>query len=426
VSTKNHNHSSRRKFLLTSAKTLAGASFFAGLTSTAHAAATSTEQNKPAPQTRFQKGQTFNESEFFEDLVTSRPTLRLTTGRDYNQTPTYHLNTAFSADSRYIILASSYIDGDSYLFKADVQSGEITVLAVLPKNSGEKFYGNSSCVVQASNWVAASTRKKLRICHLETMEERVLLDISDGPGYLSIPAGSIDGTKIFVPRSSGYVTRGQAEEVSVTHLEVDIQTGKVKELFHDKGRACNHIIPNPSDPDLLLIDRDLPPLYFGGGDYGKTTRAWVLNKKTGKLTEIRPKGDNRFQVHSNWNYRGDLVYSHGNPNTGGHYLCVSDVNGKVVWQRRFSEYHYGHMSTHTRKNVMITDGLFTRHLVTAIHFEALDESGAPHLEILAKHDTNWSQAQHSHPHCHVSPDGKWLSYNRTHKERSDVYIVRIE
>ena len=58
------------------------------------------------------KGDHFNESVAFADPVTSKASRRLTQFRDFNQTPTYHLNACFSADSRY--LAKSRHSGDRW------------------------------------------------------------------------------------------------------------------------------------------------------------------------------------------------------------------------------------------------------------------------------------------------------------------------
>lgn len=235
------------------------------------------------------KGDRFNESVAFADAVTSKLSRRLTQFRDFNQTPTYHLNACFSADSRYLVMASWDAEGDSCLLRAEVATGEITVLAALPRASGEDYNGNNVSLIQASQWVAANTGKTLRLCHLETLEERVLLDLSGTEQRFGHPIGSLDGTKVFIPRMTKRVIPGETKDVSVTHLEVEIASGATRELFFDEGRACNHLVPNPVDPDLLLIDRDLPPKFAHGGDGGQTSRVWVLNRVTGAVTEIRPR-----------------------------------------------------------------------------------------------------------------------------------------
>lgn len=373
------------------------------------------------------KGDVFNESEVFDDPLTSKLTRRLTHKRDFNQTPTYHLNAAFSADSRHLVMAAWDVNGDSLLLKTEVTTGKTTVMAVLPKDSGERYNGNNVSMIQASGWVAANAGKTLRLCHLETLEEKILLDISGTQKRFGHPIGSIDGAGVFIPRLSNAVVPHETKDVTATHLEVDIATGSVTELFEDVGRGCNHVVPNPVDPDLLLIDRDMPPGFGHGGDKGQTTRVWVLHRKTGQVTEMRPKDERRFQIHSNWNCRGDRVFYHGTSAHGGHYIGAADIEGHIAFERHYPEFHYGHMCTHPCEDAMITDGLFTPNQIIAIYYTDLDLHGAPRLEVLARHDTDWTpKQQQCHPHCHVSPDGKWLSYNRGFEgTRSDVYVVRL-
>ena len=63
------------------------------------------------------KGQTWNESETYRDACTLRPVRRLTRTGLYNQTPTYHTNTAFTSDGEFLVFASAR-HGGSALFKA--------------------------------------------------------------------------------------------------------------------------------------------------------------------------------------------------------------------------------------------------------------------------------------------------------------------
>ena len=56
-----------------------------------------------------EKGTVFNESEWKTDSITGRKLLKLTKNRDYNQTPTYHINTGFhgATDLSPVNLAAS-------------------------------------------------------------------------------------------------------------------------------------------------------------------------------------------------------------------------------------------------------------------------------------------------------------------------------
>jgi hypothetical protein len=375
-------------------------------------------------------GDRWNESEIGVDSATGRPRRRLTSRRRYNQQPTYHLNACFSRDSRFLVLTTDWDDQRSAVLKANVETGELTVIAtgesVRPPVPNSRFNGNNISFCQAANCVAAKVGRSVRLYDLDTFKERVLIEDA-GQGYtFGHPVGSIDGTKIYKARMKT-MPNPEVDGNPATHLEIDIATTKVREIFQEKVCSCNHVVPCPGNPELLLFDRDMPPKFGRGGDGGKTTRVWVMNVKTGNAVVIQPRDSRRFQPHSNWNWKGDLVYYHGPSARGGQYIGVATAEGKVLFEHWLPEYIYGHMCSHTRRNAMVTDGIFARDLITAVHFEDLDSNGAPRLEILGRHSTDWDAkyGQYSHPHCHVSPDGKWLSYNRGEKDRTDVYALRI-
>ncbi len=405
-------------------------------------------------------GETFNESTELVDAVTSRSTRRLTMSGAYNNTPTYHLNAAFSADSRYLVIGSAR-QGGSAVLRAEVETGELTVLAVTDGiggagslhtggdlgpfavgSAGGGFDGNGMALIQASGWVAACLGRSLRVYNVETLEERILIE-DLGPEYrFGNPIGSIDGKKVIVTRVPAHPdlvagllrpTRAYRQAcvevwggMPTTYLQVDIASGEVVEVFHETVLGSHHIQPCPADPDLWLIDRDAPPDFWAGGDERRSTRAWLLNAKSKELTELAPLDEYGFQVHTNWNVRGDRVIYHGPSSRGGQYIGAIDRNGEVLWERWFPAPYYGHVSTHTRAEAIVTDGLLTPDLLTAIYYEDRDATGTPRIEVLARHATQWGSppGQYSHPHCHMSPDGRWLSYNRSENGRCDVYLVR--
>jgi hypothetical protein len=404
---------SRRNFLIKTGMSVAGAALTGNSMGMTHPANTVSANSLhfKSDNSSLKKGDRFNESFEFADKMTGRLCRQLTQYRPINYQPTYHLNHCFSKDSRYMMINTVMEDGSSALIRAEVETGEMTVLEVAPKG-----VSINSVIVQRNDFVAVGIKNSMKTINLNTLEERVFLKNSTD---LFLSAGSIDGTKVFVRRSGEAIQISGVTARPVIHLMVDIATGNITELHKESVAQCNHIIPCPTDPDLLLIDRDFPPGFGGGGDKGKTTRVWILNIKTGDITEIRPNDPNRFQIHSNWNYNGEYVYYHGtsirpsyptSPN--GHFIGVADKNGKVIWEGHFPTFFYGHVSSHTRSNMIITDGLFTKNLITAIHWEKRNSQNIPEIEILAQHDSNWVAGQNNHPHPHVSPDGKWLSYNR--------------
>ncbi len=389
-----------------------------------------------------QPGQAWNESSEFADSLTSRPTRRLTSSGLFNNTPTYHLNACFTRDSSRLIIGSYREDGSALLL-ADPASGDLRVIATA-ENRGRAWFGGAVSMIQATRQVVVAYNRSLRIYDLDTLAEKVLIEDIGAEYRFGHPAGSIDGKTVFIQREPAFpeslagdpdASRRYFSDcvarfggMPTTHFAVDVATRRMTALLDEPIAGCNHVVPNPVDPDLILIDRDWPPRFSHGGDDGQTSRVWVLNIRTGALAEVRPHDANRFQIHSNWSVEGDRVYYHGRSGEAGHYVGAADTAGNVVWEHAFPLFYYGHMCTHTAARAIITDGLFTPDLITAIYYEETDRNGVPRLEVLARHATDWKtvQGQFSHPHCHMSLDGHWLTYNRGEAGRSDVYVVRLD
>lgn len=397
------------------------------------------------------KGERFNESQEFLDAATARYSRRLTSKRRWNQTPTYTKNACFSADSRTLVLATEDHAGNSAILKCDVETGEMLVVANSDEIKGipgkPNLNGNNLVINQAGNWVAANVRGGVRLWDLKTLEQRVVYNCSDENAAVSHPIGSIDGKLLFFAiqrpgHNFQFKDQGRGRTAFETYngantdfMEADLTTGKVRVIHHEDQAGCNHLVASPANPDILLIDLDWPMEIRSS-----TSRPWLLNYKTGKLTEIRPRDNNRFTWHENFNGPGDRVYYHGTSAKGGQFIGVADLEGNVVWEDRVPQNIYGHMSTHPKWDALITDGIYTDAYVCAVFYKELDCTGAPRLQILAKHSTDWDPkyGQYGHPHCHVSPDGRWLTYNRSGakavegeahiapgNDRTDTYLVRI-
>ena len=418
-----------------------------------------------------QPGETWNESLDAVDSATGRPARRLTRLGLFNNTPTYHYNSAFSADSRYLVFVTAR-DGGSAIVRAEVETGELTVLLATegfgdrsrgatlepwapgPEGNGG-FTATRTALIPATRWVVATTPSRVLAVHLETREVRPLAD-RFAAGFTPLaPGANASGTEVFVPLAPPHPDqdahldrpgRPYAQAMLEQHagvptqiLAIDLQTGQQRVVHADPLAGCAHVLPSPTDDDLVLFDRDLPPTFAYAGDHARSPRAHLLRLSTGELTPLRPKNAHQFQSHTNWNRDGSRIYYHGpaaedaeqpiGPGTrlGQMFLGVSDLGGDSVFEMNLPRYYYGHVSTHPRAEAIITDGLVAPDLVAAIHYEDLDPAGAPRIELLARHDTDWSAApgQLSHPHCHISPDGKWLSYNTAAAGRADVCLVRV-
>ncbi len=420
---------------------------------------------------RFVNGMCFNESVTMPDSATGRLTRRLTCRGMYNSTPTYHYNTAFSADSRYLVLGTAR-NGQSAVLRAELETGELTVLMetdgfgsrgggnlngpYAPGPHGGGFTGTKTVLLPASGWVLAGTTRRLLAVHLESGEQKVLLDDIGAESVLGCPGGSPDGTKAYVPYSPEHpdMVAGQVQPdrnykqalieefggCPTTILEIDIASGDQRKVYHDPVAGCNHVQSCPTDGDLLLIDRDLPPTFAYYGDLCQSPRGHILQLSTGELTPLVPQNEHQFQSHINWNRTGERIYYHG-PAKEGHeqpvreggrvgemFVGVADRQGRSIWEINFPRYYYGHACTHSTAEAIVSDALVSSDLVTALHYEECDRLGAPRVEILARHDTDWKAmpGQYPHPHCHMSPDGRWLSYNRGESGRCDVYVVCLQ
>ncbi len=395
------------------------------------------QQAMPSP------GEVLQESIRFADRITGRQVLQLTSKRDFNQKPTYHIGSGFSGDSRFLPIVSWNNDFSSCLMLADLETGSLKVTDSTEPTSEFSYVkaGNDVSVVPASGKVVAGlSARLLKVLDIKSGKLEMLLPDVGANYTLGHPIGSIDGKVVYVPKMKAIPPKTTDFEPyrTVEYLEINLQTGKTRTAFTDQGHRNNHLIPNPKNPDLWLIDRDLPPGFAKGGDGGKTTRCWILNIKTGELKEVRPQAENRFQVHGNWNFEGTHVYYHGlarlpenreNPksfNGNSHYIGVADLNGKVVWEKTFPYSTYGHVSSHSLENTIILDGLITDNQLTGIHWAKRDALNEPAISLYGTHGSDWASiGQHAHPHCQNSPDGRWLSYNRSYNGRSDVYGLRI-
>ena len=397
------------------------------------------------------KGQRFNEMQEFNDSITGHPSRRMTAGRRFNQTPTYTQNACFTADSRQMVLSTEDSAGNSAILKGDVETGDMLVVATSAEVKGTplkaNFNGNNMAINQKGNWVAAAVGGSVRLWDLKTLEQKIVYTIHEENVFLGHPIGSIDGKLMFftvqkIDPSLKPSDSGTGRTLFLTYngsptdwMEADLTTGRVRVIHHEDRAGSNHLVANKLDHDFILTDRD-----WTMDVRQKTTRVWLLNRKTDKMIEIRPRDPYKFCYHSNFNGRGDLVDYHGPSSAGGQYFGAADLDGKVVWEYSIPSYQYGHLSTHPTWDALITDGMFTGDLVCAVFFKELDPTGAPRLQVLARHNTEWDvqYGQYSHPHCHVSPDGRWLTYNRggaksikgdkpvaPGKGRTDVYIVRI-
>lgn len=397
-----------------------------------------------------QKGQTWNESEVYLDPVTLKRVRKVTRTGLYNQTPTYHTGTGWTADGEFVVFASAR-NGGSALFRCHVPSGDITqitesfdgvgCLDELHKISGTST-GNGlgvtmlNCVAPHSHWVVYIQGRALRAVHLDTLEEKVLIE-NYGAGFIAgMP--SIDPTESYVlqPVMSAHPelnagkapTRSYIEHFSVhgpeMHmLQVPLAGGPVSEVYSEKGIGCAHCPHNPLDGSLVLVDRDFPPKLWAGSD-GVTNRIWSLNLATHKLTELPNQDTAKFQVHSVWTWDGSAVAYHGKSGLGGYYIGVVSKEGQTIREYKFTQAeHYGHVAAMANRPAIILDGNLTNDMLLLLYYDR----ETPRIEMVARHATIWGGLpwQYSHPHPQSDPTGRYISFNAVRGGRSDVYVVEV-
>ena len=398
------------------------------------------------------KGDCWNESETYKDSMTLRTVRRYTSTGLFNTTPTYHTNTAFTEDGEFFVFARGH-EGRSAVFKACLTTGEITQLIdpvegignwggiqARPKSrysDGAGISGTVICVAPKMRWLVFHAGRSVRAVHLESLEERILVeDIG-----LEWMAGviSIDPTETRVmyplkpshpdvasgrPPARGYMEYFAEGGMCTRLMEIPLMGGTPEIVHEEEGPGCAHCPHNPVDGDLVLIDRDLAPGFWGGSDNSRTTRCWTVRLSTHELTELRPANQKRFQVHSGWTWDGQHVIYHGSGASGGYYIGVIDTEGDIMREWDFTEAaSYGHVSSASDRPAIILDGNLTDDLLLWLYYD----SESPRVEIIARHGTEWKGApgQLPHPHPQSDPTGRWVSFNACHDARTDVFAVAI-
>ncbi|MCC6453368.1 MAG: hypothetical protein IT328_00345 [Caldilineaceae bacterium] len=401
-----------------------------------------------------QKGEAWNESEVYHDRWTLREVRRITTSGLYNQTPTYHTNVCFTEDGEFLIFGSAR-EGKSAIFRAHVSSGDITQLiesvdgvggyAPLHKQAGSSWaagVGNgmgvngAMCIAPRSRWAVFTVARTLRAVHIETLEERTLIEDIGQEWVSGIPSIDLNEAYVTVPlvcahpevqqhkrASKPYMEHFTNGEMNLRVLQVPLAGGEVTTIYSEDGAGSAHMTHSPLDPDLLLIDRDFPPRFWGGSD-GSTNRIWTLRPSTGALTELPSQDDACFQVHSVWSWDGEYVLYHGRSAQGGYYIGAIRPDGESY--REYGFYgapHYGHVSAMAGRPAIILDGNMSPDMLLWLYYDREQ----PRVEVIARHGTDWGAlpGQYSHPHPHSDPTGRWISFNAAQRGRSDVFVVKI-
>ncbi|MBU4200374.1 MAG: hypothetical protein KKG09_10105 [Verrucomicrobia bacterium] len=399
------------------------------------------------------KGDCWNESFVASDPVTERKVRRLTAA-GFNEKPTYHTNTAFTADGEFMVFVSGRV-GQTALMKAHLASGELTQLtepvqglvsrtdfhklSAPHRCPGDGIDGTRVCLAPRTHWTVFIQGRSLRSVQLDSLDERTLIeDMGEDwlEGAISIDPAETEAIVPLIPahpelrkglpRTRDYIAHFAASGgMRTRYMRVPLTGGPAEDVFIDEGRGNAHCPHCSADGKLLLIDRDLPPKFWCGGDDGKTNRCWILNLETKALTPIVPRNRQRFQVHACWTFDGRYVFYHGWRAEGGWYVGVADRNGRIVREHDFPDaIGYGHVSADPKRQAIILDGNVTKDMLMWLFWDA----DTPRLEPICRHTTEWDSlwGQLHDPHPAADPTGRWIGFNAAHGGRSDVFVVDVE
>lgn len=401
------------------------------------------------------QGYKYQENINLVDEATGRQVLQLTRSGN-SQTTGYHAATGFTSDSAYVVFFMENEQG-MFVVRGEVATGELCLVHKI-RDSGsrgwEPLVHYSSPLYMSTipdrSTVAISDNATLKLLDIFSFESRILYSIPEGR-RISQPMASHDGRYIYFcemplrPETADENVGSSPEMFWKPFMDkyggmpswlyrLALDTGEVEELYHDPVNCSHHIHTSPTDADLVLVELDRPPLFAWGGDRA-SARAHILDARTRKLTELAPRNERKFQSHTIWSCDGEYVYYHGRDHKtgnaigqpgGGHYIGAINKSGEVRWERVFPHWHYGHVGMHTKRNAVIIDGLLTSDYLLEIDFMEAGDSGIPRLELLGRHgSTIMPSRQHSHPHLQMSPDGKWIMFNRYNGEDTQVMLLRM-
>ena len=396
------------------------------------------------------KGETWNESTTYKDPLTLRNVRRITQIGLYNQTPTYHTNTAFSADGDFSVFASARCGG-SALFRCHLPTGDITQLTDLIPGVGTRdelhkgagtCTGNGmgvtmlTCIAPKGGWVVYVVGRAFKAVHMETFEERTLIDDIGVDWIAGMPSVDPDETHALLPVMSahpeiaagkrptkGYMAHFAEIGPKLRLLQVPLSGGEVTTAYAEDGIGCAHCPHNPQDGDLILLDRDFPPRLWGGSD-GTTNRIWALKLSTQELTELPPLDAARFQVHCAWTWDGTGVLYHGRSAESGYFIGVTSPQGETLREYLFGDAGaYGHVSAMAGRPAIILDGNLSTDQLLWLYYD----QAQPRVEVIARHGTDWGALpwQYSHPHPLSDPTGRWITFNAASRGRSDFFVVDV-
>lgn len=362
--------------------------------------------------------------------------------------------------------------GGSAMVRSNLETGDCKVIDSTKPGELQRFSGQGFQMIPGTDFVSlgganvdSSKYEEFVFYDIFSLKKEVVLRTDRSETPYSRLAGTCDGKTFFTTKNDHHFNyrndagRKDPYQMGGSSLyALDLSNSKLTEIYRTDTGRVSHPITNPVYPEWMLFMVSFPPTFSHGSDYGKTERTYILNLNTGKVLPVRHRNKCKFTWHANWNYDGRHIYYHGPSldetpkakasrqgenyrwpykglrgieqshfiGNGEHFIGVADLNGEVVWEHTYPVLSYGHVSSHTQKNVIIVHILIAYEYLSGIHWEELNSEGLPMIETLAKHNSTYAPgAQTRHPHAQMTWDGRWMSYNAQFHDRSDVYVVKM-
>lgn len=388
------------------------------------------------------KGKVWNESRLYRDPVTLRTVRQITTAGIANTVPSYHTNQAFSESGEDVIFITVR-NGKSLLCKANLLTGDITALTEPVAGMGGlnelgRFGDGRGIPIGAvlapkSRWAYYVVERQIRAVHIDTLEEKVIMEGVEENCFIESLAISTDERNMIYAVNA---LRPEKPENLQFRIVLQPFEGEKKVLLEEKGIAAGHLMFSPADPDLFLLNRDKGPSCMHRID--GHSRTWIYRLSDASLTEVKTVEKQNFQTHTAWTWDGKGIVYHGmiansdwknNENDAGWYIGLAGLDGNPIREYSFPDArYYGHVSAMPGKNAVILDGNLMDGMLMWLYFE----EELPRLELIARHDTDFTTmpSQYSHPHAISDPQGRWIVFNSARRviftgARSDIYAVTV-
>lgn len=388
------------------------------------------------------KGTIWNESRVYNDSVTLRKIRQITTKGHINTIPSYHTGQAFTAEGDYVIF-TSIREGKTLLCKAHLLTGDITCLIDPVDGIGSleelRQYGNGKGIPIGAvlspkrRWAYYLVERQIRAVHIDTFKEDIIFDGLEEKYFIESMAISADEENlIFIVN----VLHPTNENDLSYQIWIKPFNGQPKVLIEENGLKAGHIMYNPVDSDLILYCRDKGPSSHQRVD--EHSRSWIYKISEGNLQEVKTNEKQNFQTHFAWTWDGKGIVYHGmireaewknNTADAGWYIGLAGLDGNPIREYSFTDAkYYGHVSAMQGKNAAIIDGNILEGLLMWLYFDDVQ----PKIEIVCKHDTNFTTmtGQYAHPHSISDPSGRWIVFNSApstifYGPRSDIYLVEV-